>query len=131
MQKLPEVEEAKAMFEDAKEWGVWRWLTEKRRARQTADAAWDALEKCEKKLKANWPPELRQAVREDEAIQAAKAKAHQAHLDAEARFDEADRRMSSSMACEGAQMAIDAWAMRERFIRKLETFARQQRAALE
>ena len=125
MQKLPAVEEAKALFEEAKEWGVWRWLMEKRRARQTADAAWDALEKHEKKMKASWPAELKKVFRENQALQAADAKAHQARMDAEAQFDEADRRLSTDMAREGAQMAIDAWTMREKFIRRLETFARQ------
>ena len=40
--------------------------------------------------------------------------------------DEADRRMSTSMACEGAQMAIDAWEMREKFIRKMEALGRRE-----
>jgi hypothetical protein len=52
--------------------------------------------------------------------------AKQAHDAAEAQFDEADRRMSSSMACEGAQMAIDAWEMREKAIRKAEALARRK-----
>lgn len=125
MQKLPAVEEAKALFEEAKEWGVWRWLTEKRRARETADAAWDALEKREKQVKAGWSAERKKAFREDRGLQAADARARQAHIDAEAQFDEADRRLSTSMAREGAQMAIDAWTMREKFIRKLESFGRQ------
>ena len=41
-------------------------------------------------------------------------------------FDEADRRMSTSMACTGAQMAIDAWEMREKVIRKAEALARRK-----
>src|SRR3954447_3679493 len=125
MQKLPAVEEAKALFEEAKDWGLWGWLTEKRRVRQAADAAWAALEKYEKKVKNAWTAEQKKAFRDDRGLQAADAKAHQAHMDAEAQFDEADRRLSTSMAREGAQMAIDAWTMRERFIRRLETFARQ------
>jgi len=129
MQKLEAVEAAKAIFEEAKDWGVWHWLIEKRRMRETADAAWAALAECEKKVKAGWPPEWKKAFKEDEALQAADAKAKQAHADAEAQFDEADRRMSTSMARGGAQMAIDAWTMREKFIRKLETFGRQQQAA--
>ena len=51
----------------------------------------------------------------------------QARDAAEAQFDEADRRMSTSMACEGAQMAIDAWEMREKVIRKAEALARRSR----
>jgi hypothetical protein len=52
--------------------------------------------------------------------------ARQAHDAAEAQFDEADRRMSTSMACTGAQMAIDAWEMREKYIRKAEALARRK-----
>jgi hypothetical protein len=50
----------------------------------------------------------------------------QARDAAEAQFDEADRRMSTSMACQGAQMAVDAWKMRESFIRKAEALARRK-----
>jgi hypothetical protein len=34
--------------------------------------------------------------------------------------------MSTSMACTGAQMAIDAWEMREKFIRKAEALGRRK-----
>ena len=124
MRKLTAVEEAKQLFEEGKQWGVWRWLTEKRRARRTADAAWEALEECEKKVKAAWSEETKIAFREDKALHAADRKAHQAHMAAEAQFDEADRRMSTEMARQGAQMAIDAWEMREKFIRKLEALGK-------
>ncbi len=125
MHKLPAVEEAKQLFDEAKDWGMWRWLAEKRRARRTADAAWEALEQYEKKVKEGWSAGTKAAFREDKALQAAARKAHQAHLDAEAQFDEADRRMSTEMARAGAQMAIDAWEMREKLIRKLESFGRE------
>ena len=52
--------------------------------------------------------------------------ARQARDAAEAQFDEADRRMSTSMACTGAQMAIDAWELREKVIRKAEALARRK-----
>lgn len=125
MHKLAAVEEAKSLFAEAREWGMWSWLAEKRRARRTADAAWEALEAHENKVKARWSPEVRAAFDADKELHAAKRKAHKAHMDAEAQFDEADRRMSASMACEGAQMAIDAWEMREAFIRRLEAYGRQ------
>src|ERR1017187_9835641 len=51
--------------------------------------------------------------------------ARQARDAAETQFDEADRRMSTSMACAGAQMAIGAWEMREKFIRKAEALGRR------
>ena len=52
--------------------------------------------------------------------------ARQAHDAAEAQFDEADRRMSTSMACAGAQVAVGAWEMREKFIRKAEALGRRK-----
>jgi hypothetical protein len=125
MQKLAAVEEAKALFEEAKDWGVWRWLTEKKRARQTADAAWEALEAYEKKVRASWSADAKRAYKSDTRLQEADAEAHQARLAAEAQFDEADRRMSTSMARDGSQMAIDAWEMREKVIRKLEALGRR------
>ena len=54
MQKLAPVEDAKTLFNEAKDWSVWRWLTEKNRARATADAAWEALEAFEEQVKAGW-----------------------------------------------------------------------------
>jgi hypothetical protein len=158
MRKLTPVEEAKSLFSEAKDWGLWRWLSEKRRARRTADAAWEALEACENEVRASWgdgvlkawheleareaansdgrakrsyekareaaagvDPEIKAAV---QAFRKAAAEAHKAHMDAEAQFDEADRRMSTSMACEGAQMAIDAWTIREKLIRKAEALGK-------
>jgi hypothetical protein len=126
MHKLPAVEEAKRLFEEAKNWGTWRWLVEKRHARTTADAAWEALEECEERVRAKWSEEARQAYKEERELHAESRKAHKARMDAEAQFDEADRRMSSDMACDGAQMAIDAWVMREQLIRRLETFGRER-----
>jgi|SRR5450432_1734030 len=161
MHKLPAVEEAKTLFAEAKDWGIWRWLTEKRRVRAAADAAWEALDECEKKVKASWSDDLKKADRElaaaaaaakgdgrakrsyekakEEAkdvdpalklamkrLRAADEEAYKAHMDAEAQFDEADRRMSTSMACEGAGMAIDAWELREKFVRKMEALGRRE-----
>jgi hypothetical protein len=142
MHKLPPVEEAKTLFNEAKDWSVWRWLIEKKRARTTADAAWEALEACEEKVRAGWNEEWRQAYGHpksrryaalDDEVKAALERlyeddeeAKQARDAAEAQFDEADRRMSTSMACEGAQMAIDAWEMREKVIRKAEALARRK-----
>jgi hypothetical protein len=142
MHKLVPVEDAKTLFNEAKDWSVWRWLMEKKRARTAADAAWEALEACEEKVKAGWDeewqkayghPKSRHHAELDPAVKAALERLHkddeearQAHDAAEAQFDEADRRMSTSMACEGAQMAIDAWELREKFIRKAEALARRK-----
>ena len=141
MHKLAPVEEAKTLFNEAKDWSVWRWLIEKKRARTTADAAWEALEACEEKVRGGWNEEWRQAYGHpksrrfaalDSEVQAAMERLHADDEDAkrardaaEAQFDEADRRMSTSMACVGAQMAIDAWEMREKVIRKAEALARR------
>ena len=142
MHKLAPVEDAKTLFEQAKDWSVWQWLTEKKRARTTADAAWEALEACEEKVRSGWEEDWRQAYGHpksklyaalDPEVKAAletlyesDREAKQAHDAAEAQFDEADRRMSTRMACEGAQMAIDAWEMREKVIRKAEALGRKK-----
>ncbi len=161
MQKLAAVEEAKTLFNVAKEWGVWKWLLEKSRARRTADAAWEALETYEKKVKAAWSDDLKRAYHEAvaeaefEADGKAKARhkyekaqeeakdvdpeiklsakrlkkaeddAEKLHWQAEATFDEADRRLSTSMAREGSQQAIDAWEAREKVIRKAESLGKR------
>jgi hypothetical protein len=142
MHKLVPVEEAKRLFQEAKDWSVWRWLTEKKHARSTADAAWEALEACAEKVKAGWAEEWREAyghpksriyatlegeVKEAlERLYSDDLEARQARDAAEAQFDEADRRMSTSMACEGAQMALDAWELREKVIRKAEALGRKK-----
>jgi hypothetical protein len=124
MRKLAPVEEAKALFAEAQDWGVWKWLTEKRRLRQTADAAWEALEAYEAQVKHSWDAATRKTIVAQ--LKQADAEACQARVDAEAQFDEADRRMSTSMAREGAQMAIEAWTLREKLIRKMEARAREK-----
>jgi hypothetical protein len=142
MHKLAPVEDAKTLFNEAKDWSVWRWLIEKKHARTTADAAWEALEACEEKVKAGWNEEWREAYGHpksrryaalDPEVKGALERLHkddeearQARDAAEAQFDEADRRISTSMACTGAQMAIDAWKMREKVIRKAESLARRK-----
>ena len=148
MHKLAPVENAKTLFEEAKDWSVWKWLLQKKRARSTADAAWEALEACEEKARAAWSDEWRQAYLDlsadgrpkarrrsslDPELKAALESLHeldeearQARDAAEAQFDEADRRLSTSMACEGAQMAIDAWELREKVIRKVEALTRRK-----
>ncbi len=140
MHKLIEVETAKALLAEASEWSIWKWLLEKRRVRQTADRGTDALDQAEKKVKAGWSPELRKAYREvdrqdpngiDPKLQAALRKlkeadevAEDARVEAEATFDEAERRLSADMAREGALQAIAAYELREKAIRKAESVAR-------
>ena len=157
MQKLIPVEDAKALMTEAMDWSVWRWLFEKRRVRVAADAAVDALNAQDKKVKAAWSDDLKKAWRElelessrsrqkyEQARQEAKDvpeeiklalrkvmeaddEAETARLDAEDTFDQAERRLSASMAREGARKAIASWELREKSIRKAEALGRKVQA---
>jgi hypothetical protein len=164
MQKLIPVEEAKALMNQAADWSVWGWLTEKRRLRATADKAWEALDEAEERVRASWSDDLRKAWQELKAearlatnpktkrnyerakeeakdvdlqtklaakkLQAAEEEAYALRMQAEETFDEADRRMSTRMACDGARQAIEAWEQREKYIRKMETLGRKQGVGL-
>lgn len=68
MHKLIEVEEARVLMAEGKEWGVWRWLWEKSRARATSDRAVDALAAEEKRVKSSWSDDMKKAYRELEAL---------------------------------------------------------------
>jgi hypothetical protein len=142
MRKIDTVEEAKALLAEAKDWGTWRWLTEKKRVRAAADAAWAGLEEIERDIKGAWGDDLRKAYRElqasskkrtadadgvDPQVKAFAARlkqedddAFQARMNAEETFDEAERRLSVSLARHGCEQAIEAYQLRERFIRKAE-----------
>jgi hypothetical protein len=148
MRKLNSVEEAKALLHEGKDWGVWRWLTEKKRVRAAADAAWADLEEVEKEIKGSWGDDLRKAYRElqvaskktveeakdvDAELKAFAARlkneddeAFQARMTAEETFDEAERRMSAALARQGSEQAIAAYDLREKFIRKAEAAKRRQ-----
>ncbi len=137
MEKLIPVEEAKALFEEAKNWSVWHWLLEKGRVRRTADTARAALDAAEKKAKSHWSADLRRAFRDlngdcdlDPAVHRALRRlkdadqvALQAHDDAEATFEQAERRLSADLARQGAQKAIDAYNLHEKAVRQAEKLA--------
>jgi hypothetical protein len=138
MQKLIPVEEAKALMTEATGWSLWGWLTEKRKLRTTADAAWEALEALEKKVKAGWSDELKAAWRAKDhkdadpelklAIERMKEadKAWRAAREtAEETFAESERRMSTGMAREGAAQAIEAWELTEKAIRRAEALGKR------
>lgn len=59
MKKLPAVEDARAVMTEGTEWGVWKWLTEKRRVRGIADKARAALDDLETKVKLTWSDDLK------------------------------------------------------------------------
>jgi hypothetical protein len=146
MKKIPEVLDAKALMTEAQEWGIWRWLTEKRKVRLAADACNDALKRAEHNVIASWPEEMRAAYEElsfptkggkhhrkkidpevlesVRLVKEALEEAERVRLDAEDIFDRADRALSTSMAKDGTARAIEAWQMREKAIRKAESAAR-------
>ena len=64
MHKLPEVEDAKALMEDAIDWSVFTWLWEKKKVRQAADVANHVLDQLNRKIKASWSDETKAANRE-------------------------------------------------------------------
>jgi hypothetical protein len=159
MRKLVQVEDAKSLLEVAKDWGVWKWLTEKKKLRQTADIAWEAFDELEKDVKSAWSDDLQKAYAElsaeaalaeggtpakrkfekakkeaaslDPNIKAVAQKlwktddeAYRVRMEAERMFDEAEKRLSTSMAREASQVAIDAYNLREKAVRKAETAGR-------
>ena len=161
MRKLVQVEDAKSLLEVAKDWGVWKWLTEKKRVRQTADIAWEAFDQLEQEVKSGWSTDLQNAYAElvaeaataeggapakrkyekakkdaanvDEKIKAVARKLKEAddeaygvRMEAERMFDEAEKRLSTSMAREASQVAIDAYNLREKAVRKAETAGRSK-----
>ena len=151
MRKLEAVEEARAIMTAGKEWGVFKWLMEKRKVRGIADRATAALNECEDKVKATWSDELKKAynylaTQDGETTkgkQAAKAKAfdpevlaiaqkvleadeetERQRLDAEDTFAEGERQLSTAMAREGAGKALATYDLHEKAIRKAEAAAR-------
>lgn len=61
MKKLPAVEDARAVMTRGTEWGVWKWLMEKKRVRGLADVARAALDEQETKVKLAWSDEYKLA----------------------------------------------------------------------
>ena len=59
MRKLPAVEDARAIMTEGTSWGVWKWLTEKKRVRGLADQARAALDDLEMKVKLTWSDDLK------------------------------------------------------------------------
>ncbi len=64
MEKLAAVEEAKALMEVAKDWPIWKWLTEKPKVRAAADRGTAALDERDRAVKATWTEDLRNAYAE-------------------------------------------------------------------
>jgi hypothetical protein len=141
MKRLPEVEAAKQLMNEATKWSVMTWLREKKRVRRTADQANAALDRLSDQLRQRWPQDLRIAYHalsartngesgEEEALKnteeiakklkAADDEAYRARLAAEQTFDDAEKRLSTSLAREGCVKAIRAWELHEKAISQAE-----------
>jgi hypothetical protein len=59
MKKLAAVEEAREIMTQGTEWGVWKWLIEKKRVRAIADEARAALDALEMSVKLTWSDDLK------------------------------------------------------------------------
>jgi hypothetical protein len=59
MRKLAAVENARTIMTEGIDWGVWKWLTEKKRVRAIADEARAALDELEMKVKETWSNEYK------------------------------------------------------------------------
>ena len=141
MTKLAEVKAAKELMQEAMDWSSFKWLWEKQRVRQTADAANAALDRLERTTKTKWSDdckamykrlsgkrvsetasvdehtgdtELRLRI---EKVFEADQKWKHAKQAAEDAFDEAERRMSTDLAREGCKKAIHSWDLHEKAIR--------------
>jgi hypothetical protein len=159
MKKLPAVEDARAIMTEGMDWGVWKWLLEKKRVRIIADKATEALNDAEMNVKAAWSNELKDAYDEllDEeekakrthvktgkprrkvdpeilavvrGVKHADDEAENKRLDAEDTFDEAEKRMSTALAREGARKALETYDLHEKAIRKAEAAVRSTKAAV-
>ena len=147
MRKIPQVEAAKALMAEATAWSVMKWLREKKTVRRTADQANAALDRYSEELKKNWPDHVITAyeqlmaqsnrrkgkAKEAESrqidartsnfvkvVKDADDEALRARLLAEKTFDDAEKRLSTSLAREGCLKAIHAWELQEKAIRKAE-----------
>jgi hypothetical protein len=141
MQKLPEVESAKALMIEAAGWSVLKWLTEKKKVRKAADKANEALDRAIHETKEMWSDELKAAYallgsKDTKSEQAAEIdpqllkyvkqvkrvdeEAFRARMDAEDTFDKAEQILSTSLAREGTKKAIFSWELHERAIEAAE-----------
>ena len=135
MERIPEVEAAKALMNEAVSWSVMKWLREKKRVRKTADQANAALDQLNQAVKNRWPDAVRvayktlvpqgagiatvpvqstQPIDQQSNLSAKKVKeaddvAYSARMDAEETFDTAERQLSTRLAREGCRKAIQSW----------------------
>lgn len=147
MQKLPDVQAAKELMNEAMEWSTFKWLFEKPKVREAADRANAALDEMNRCVKARWEGEAKAAYKKlhgrkveqegnqdelrgqitpseiealVEMVIAADRAAHRARIVAEETFDEAEQQLSTSLAKEGCKRAIRSWILHEKAIRAAE-----------
>ncbi len=146
MKKLTEVEEAKTVMNEAIDWSVMKWLTQKKSVRKCADKANNALWALQKEVKSEWPEELRAAYDElakngeakksrvaidpetkalAKRVKEADDEAYKAHMDAEETFAKAEKILSTSLAREGVRKAVESWDLYEKAIVKAEAGIRK------
>jgi len=154
MQKLPEVQAAKDLMNEAIEWSAFKWLFEKAKVRETADRANAALDRLNRSVKARWNDEIKatykglsakprrplgkQQTHEVaatleihsliEKVIAADEAAHRARMGAEEAFEQAEKQMSARLAAEGCKKAIHSWVLHERAIRQAEALEKSGHA---
>ena len=150
MKTLPEVEIAKELMTEAAKWSVMKWLREKKRVRRAADQANAVLDGVSAEIKQRWPEDLSmayQALATESAgvkanghirpkpsstgcpsisaiarrLKTADDEAYRARMLAEKTFDEAEKRLSTSLARQGCVQAIQSWELHERAIREAES----------
>lgn len=145
MEKLLEVETARALMTEAMTWSVMRWLREKKRVRKTADQANAALDQLSEATRQAWPDRIKTIyealvaqkrpplpVSNQEAMLIAKKlkesddEAYRARMDAEETFDKAEKQLSTSLAREGCRKAIQSWDLHEKAIRKAQAVISQK-----
>jgi hypothetical protein len=150
MKTLPEVEIAKELMMEATKWSVMKWLREKKRVRRAADQANAALDGFNAEIKQRWPENLSIAYQALATVSAgvkanghirpkqsstgspsisaiarrvkdADEEAYRARMLAEKTFDEAEKRLSTSLARQGCVQAIQSWELHEKAIREAES----------
>lgn len=149
MEKIPVVENAKALMTEAVSWSVMKWLREKKTVRKVADRANAALDERNAAVKNCWPIDVRavyealakngsgtkkpqtsaglnslamstQVMLSARKVRQADEEARRARADAEETFDTAEKQLSTALAREGCRKAIRSWELHEQAIRGAE-----------
>lgn len=150
MERVPQVEAAKALMSEAMTWSVMKWLREKKRVRSAADEANAALDHLRQEVQKRWSAALQsqytavvaeakagvtvRSSRKNDGVEQvllqqlrkADQEARNAREDAEKTFDDAERQLSTRMARDGCQKAIRSWELHEKAIQKAEGLARSK-----